>query len=180
MNAFNISTWDNGIPVNLMPALSTEWKPGQPKLHRQFLSGKTNKQKTLRRDKRSLLYPFMCTKVYKSIPYLRSLFPPLLVQQRLVNENSCRFHRPRVCTKRTAQTISFLAPTSIDLPFYHRPPRDTQSISIFFVLVHTKKYCFEAGKLFQWVWTLTIFLWTPTCIWFLNTHVKDKHGWECS
>jgi hypothetical protein len=41
-HAFNLSTWESeaGRYLNLRPAWSTEWVPGQPGLHRETLSGK--------------------------------------------------------------------------------------------------------------------------------------------
>ena len=45
-HAFNPSTWEAeaGGFLNLRPAWSTEWVPGQPMLYRETLSRKTNKQ----------------------------------------------------------------------------------------------------------------------------------------
>jgi hypothetical protein len=45
-HAFNPSTWEAeaGRFLSLRPAWSTEWVPGQPGLHRETLSQKTNKQ----------------------------------------------------------------------------------------------------------------------------------------
>jgi hypothetical protein len=45
-HAFNPSTWEAeaGGFLSLGPAWSTEWVPGQPELHKETLSQKTNKQ----------------------------------------------------------------------------------------------------------------------------------------
>jgi hypothetical protein len=47
VNTFNPSTWEAeaGRFLSSRPAWSIEWVPGQPGLHRETLSRKTNKQK---------------------------------------------------------------------------------------------------------------------------------------
>jgi hypothetical protein len=47
-HAFNPSTWEAeaGRFLSSKPAWSTDWVPGQPRLHRETLSRKTKKTKT--------------------------------------------------------------------------------------------------------------------------------------
>jgi hypothetical protein len=46
-HAFNPSTWEAEIGgfLSLRPAWSTEWVPGQPRLHRETLSQKKKRKK---------------------------------------------------------------------------------------------------------------------------------------
>ena len=53
MHAFNPSTWEAeaGGFLSSRPAWSTKWVPGEPGIHRETLSQKTNKQKTNKQTK---------------------------------------------------------------------------------------------------------------------------------
>jgi hypothetical protein len=55
-HAFNPSTWDAeaGVFLNLRPAWSPEWVPGQPGLYRETLSQNKNKNKTKQKEKKCL------------------------------------------------------------------------------------------------------------------------------
>ena len=52
-HTFNLSTWEAeaGGFLSSRPALSTEWVPGQPGLHRETLSRKTKEQKQKQKQK---------------------------------------------------------------------------------------------------------------------------------
>jgi hypothetical protein len=56
-HAFNPSTWETkaGRFLSSRPALSTEWVPGQPGLHRETLSWKI-KEKEREKNKKAIRY----------------------------------------------------------------------------------------------------------------------------
>jgi hypothetical protein len=80
--AFNPNTWEAeaeaGRFLSSRPAWSTEWVPGQPRLHRETLSQKTNKQTNKQKNKQTKKER---KKGWVSRPI--SSPPPWLVDQRL-------------------------------------------------------------------------------------------------
>jgi hypothetical protein len=56
-HAFNPSTWEAeaGEFLSLRPAWSTEWVPGQPRVHRETLSWKKKNRKKAKKEKKVLV-----------------------------------------------------------------------------------------------------------------------------
>ena len=74
MHAFNASTWEaevGGILIS-RPASSTEWIPGQPGLHRETLSGKSQKKKKTFKYSESTS---MCWSISEDIFVMFSILP---------------------------------------------------------------------------------------------------------